>query len=298
MTDPFRPSTWDEFIGQDALKSELAIRIAAAKAQGRPLPHILLHTVAGAGKTSLAHVIASELEEPLICVTCPITLKALTKIILSHNGCLLLDEVHRAGTRGQEDLLPLVLDGKLELPNGRSIEAEWLTIIAATTEPQKLIKPLVDRFDVAPPFDEYTDVHLGLIVQNMAAKVEVPMTAETAAALGKAALGVPRHARRFVMAYRDLLVGASEPPSAEDVLVFCRVADDGLSFHHQRLLQTLFDLGGTAGLRVLGNLLRLNEAVIEDLEQPLVKAGLLEYTERGRSLTRDGFARAKQGRAA
>lgn len=290
--DPLRARTWDEFIGQSSIKERLEVHIRGAVAEKRMLDHVLLAGPPGFGKTSLAGIIAARLNDDFQSVTMPIKLPVFVKLMRTWTGgVLLLDEIHRGTRSQQEDLLSVLLDGELHLPNGRSVQCPWMTIIGATTEPEKVIPPLYDRFPIKPNFEEYSEKEMGQIVQGMALKLDVDLEWDTCLALGRAAGGTPRHASAFVMAARDLAHGP-EPVTAESILRLCEVTDNGLTAQHRRYLEVLQALDGKAGMAVLSAMLRLHPSVIHDIERRLLNMGLIAYGERGRELTDLGY---KQG---
>lgn len=292
--DILRPTSWDEYIGQERLKTELQIRIDSAIHDDRPMDHTLLCAPPGAGKTSLAEMVADRLGEPFEVITMPAG-KHLFRMVSEFAGVLLLDEIHRASVAEQELLLNLLEFGYLQDTSGRRIQANWLTVIGATTERQKLIQPLIDRFPIRPDYDEYTTDEMTRIVLGMAVKADVDIPEDVAEAFGKAATGTPRKAGQFVLGYRDLwnAMKGQREPTVEEVFHLCRTETDGLTGRHMKYLETLNILGGTKGLPVLCALLKESPSELMELETLLVKQGLLTYSERGRELTQAGMARVR-----
>lgn len=290
-TDTLRPTAQADFVGQKKLLGRLNVGVRAARAEDRPLDHVLLCGPAGFGKTTMARIIANELGDPLESATMPLTERALTQIVLRHHGVLLLDEIHRASTRQQEMLLPLLEGGYVVDNRGRKTVNNWLTVVGATTEPQKIIPPLYDRFAIKPRFEPYTTTEMGRIVKGMAKMADVTMSARTCEALGLAAGGTPRNARMLVLAARDLWFTLGRLPRPKEILELTGVEPDGLTDHHRAYLEALDTLGGEAGLKLIATAVRLPEPVCVDLERLLRELGYIKYGDRGRSLTAEGVRR-------
>lgn len=291
MVDELRVADWASFVGQEALKSRLDVHITAAVKQDRTLESILLVGPPGFGKTSLASIIGGRLSVDVTEYTMPLEERIMVQVVTRTSGVLLLDELHRASARQQEQLLPLLEFGYVQDRRGHRYPALDLTVIGATTEPEKVITPLYDRFDIKPDFDDYSDEEMGAIVAGMAIRSGVVMEHEMAEELGRATGGTPRRARQFVLATRDLLASGADA-AAEDVLALCRVDPSGLTQQHKQYLAAIEKLGGVAGLRTLQTVLRLGEPVVRELERLLVKQELVTYTDRGRELTPQGYRKA------
>lgn len=298
-SDAFRPATWDELVGQHATKDQLDVHIQSALKRGKALDHVLLTGTAGSGKTSLAYCIAERMGEPVECLTMPVTLKALLQVVRSFDGVLILDEIHRAG-KLMEDLLPLLEFGYIQSPSGQKYYAEHLTVIGCTTEQQKIIPPLWDRFGIIPDQELYTDDEMADIVIRMARKSDpvVSIEEDDAMMLGRATAGVPRKARKLILSMRDLSEKHGRPATADEALAMCRTDIDGLTVTHMRYLHILDSLGGTAGLKTICSLLELNDSFVTDHERLLLKQGLINRTGQGRELSGLGARKLRASRAA
>lgn len=290
-----RPSHWEEFVGQERLKHELNTRVEAAVIDVRPLDHVFLYGPSGMGKTTLAHILAARLGEQLTVVQMPVQVAYLERVLRRfQNGILFLDEIHALNRAGQEFLLPLIAThpgSYVQNKYGRKTSVGWITVVAATTERDKVIGPLYNRFSIRPEIDPYSDDEMGQIVEQMALKVDLQLDQATALALGKAAGGVPRNARTLVLATRDMTAVNNQPPTVEQVLEFCRVTPDGLASEHLRYLHTIDALGGLAGKGTLESSLQLPTTALRVIERELHVRGYIEYTPRGRELTSVAYER-------
>jgi Holliday junction DNA helicase RuvB len=185
--DQLRPSSFADFVGQNALRRKLDIHIRAAVAEERPLEHFLLVGAPGMGKTSLATVIAAQLGDKFVMAKMPLPDKALERIFRNFaGGVLFLDEIHNAPNRQQEQLMPVLEEGYFPTRSGQKILLPWITVIAATTEAQHVIPALYGRFDQVPAVEEYTPQEMTQIVQQIAERVRLTLSDEAAAALARA----------------------------------------------------------------------------------------------------------------
>lgn len=290
LPDDLRPKTADNYIGQTALKDRLSIHTTSARRRGERLDHVLLVGPPGCGKTTISQIIAAEMRQEFLSFVMPLEPKLLAGIVRNFRGIVLFDEIHRAAPKQQEQLLTVVEDGYLQMPNGSRFSTDGgLTIVAATTEPEKVIAPLYDRFPIKPVYDDYTDEEMTAIVKQKADYLGLPLEHDTAAVFGRAAGGTPRNAAAFVVMARDLMVARGVTPTAQDVLKSMRVTEDGLTEDHVRYLSILEKVGGVAGLKVLSTHLRLPESFLMDLERLLVKQNLIEFTAKGRELRGSGW---------
>lgn len=295
--DTLRPANLSEYIGQRSLIGRLTVHIDAALKEERPLGHVLLVGRPGFGKTALASLIAGLLKEDLEVATMPLSEGALTQIVRRHQGVLFLDEIHRASKKQMEMLLTLLEFGYVQNNRGAKTHNFWLTVIGATTEPQKLLPTVVQRFPIkAPKFADYTQEELEQIVSGMALKADVPLDAETCRVLGQAAGGAPRCARDFVLAAHDMWVdndrAEDRVPSAQEILDFCSVGEDGLNDAHIAYLKALDLLGGQAGLRIISTTVQMHESACMELERLLLQKRYMSYGDRGREITSAGYRRA------
>jgi Holliday junction DNA helicase RuvB len=292
--DILRATSWDEYVGQEKLKTRLSLHIRAANATNATLDHILLDGPPGVGKTTIAQIIADELGTELAVMKMPVKPKVLASFLREwEGGVLFLDEIHEAKTL-QHDLLVLCEEHYLQLDNGRRIYAPDTTIIGATTEPHRLLKPLRDRFPHKPKFEDYSDEDMGLIIAGMAKKVGVKFTKEEREALGRATGGIPRHARTFVLTARDL-TAVGEEPTVDRILDVTETTPDGLTADHVAYMTLMREMGGAeVGLTTLSTILRLPEPTVRDLERLLQKKGLIQFERTGRELTNTGWGAAKR----
>lgn len=291
----FRPTGLDEYVGQDAAKEMLWTYMCAARAEDRPMEHALFTGDPGSGKTALARLVAEALETPHRIIARPLSPDELLQELYElQAGVLILDEIHM-WTRNQKDtLLPLLDYGMLQTRYG-SDEFEWLTVIALTTDPQKVPPALRSRLEIQPFFEAYTDDEMAEIVRSMASKAHLELSDDTCAALGRAAAGGPRQARALVKAARAIYHRDDRTvPNAERILAFRQVADDGLTRLHTEYLRVLHALGGQAGLTMMAARLRLDPREVEICETLLWDREYLRPGPRGRMLTMAGRQRLRR----
>lgn len=280
-----RPTGWDEYIGQDKLKADLQTWIDGVYRNDTMLPHVLLVAPPGVGKTTIAHLIADELGDELDEYLMPLPRNHFKYVLMAaENKIVFADEFHRLGKKEQHDLLIALEDGVWQDGFNR-IELPPFTLIAATTEPQDLIKPMFRRFPIQPHFVDYTDAEMAQVVTLMAQRVNLEPTPEVATALGIASAGSPSQAERLVLAADA--IGSIE--DAQAVLSLANITPEGLTPQHIEYLNTLQRQHHPSGIDLLASCLNLPKPYVMDIERTLIKQGLIERTRTGRQLSPSGF---------
>lgn len=295
------PPSWDDYVGQEKAKLELQIRVQSAIARGVPIPHVLLLAGPGSGKTTLVRLMAAEAEQRLVVMNRPpknndALLDTLTPIL--GGGILFVDECHNWGPTAQGALMQLTEDGQLDTSSG-PVDVSRITLVGATTDPQKLLAPLRTRFACKPRFEAYSDGEMGQIVAGMLERSDVELDDDVVAALGAAAGGNPRAARDLAEAARDLAV-TGMPTTAEAILSFAGIYEDGLSREHVRYLEAISQCKhGVAGLERMATLLDIATGEVRVLERTLAARGLIMYSgSAGRQISPAGRGRLTSAKAA
>jgi Holliday junction DNA helicase RuvB len=304
-----RPETLDDFAGQNELVSGLRTLIEAAKAR-RELPdHALFYGPPGLGKTTLARIVARELDVPIRVVSAPsITQPGDLADILANlgRGVLFLDEIHRLSMKVEEVLYSAMEDSALDLAVGRgkdedahivNIKLDPFTLVGATTRLGDVTAPLRDRFGALFRLDYYDDMQLMQIGTRTANILGLRLEWDAAEWLARRARGTPRIMNRLVRRARDVAETRKGQPGiwVDDASATCRllgIDNLGLDAMDRRLLFALADLynGGPVGLRTLGALISEPATTVEDAIEPhLMRLELLKRTERGRMLAPKGW---------
>lgn len=303
---------WDDYIGQEPLKTLMQVTIASAKTRGKRAPHMLFASgYPGVGKTTLARLVAKAMDVPIIELVPPFGIQTLVDAALKlpDKGILFLDEVHKladSGKRGAEILLKVLEEGVAFLPTGETVVLPDITIIGATTDRDKLPEPVVDRFKRKPYFQAYSEEELARIAIVFAFKHQAQGFVDNrlAAHIALACRGTPRIAEEFIEAALDLGTVLKQPPTPEALLDFLEVEPDGMTRTHIHYVTALYqyyaredqdgELEYIAGEATMMQMLRETKPGIGRIERFLVERGLIDRTPRGRRLTDEGIARAQE----
>jgi len=299
-----RPKKLSEFIGQSKAKEQLAIALEAAKSRGEALDHVLLFGPPGLGKTTLATIIANELEVGFQQTSGPALQIAgdLTAILtnLREKQVPFLDEIHRLQPVLEEKLYTALEDYKLDIMIGQGPAARThvmdlrpFTFVAATTRPGLLSSPLRSRFGILLRLEFYTDDELRFIVQRSAEVLGIACDEDGAAEIAMRCRGTPRIANRLLRRVRDYAQvrgnGVIDRPTATKALEMLEVDSHGFDELDRRLLRTIIEKydGGPVGLNTLAAALAEEEDALEEVYEPfLIQIGFLNRTPRGRVATR------------
>ncbi len=298
-----RPKFFNEYVGQSALKSTLKISIEAAKKREMPLDHILFYGPPGLGKTTLASIIANEMNSNIKITSAP-SLERPRDIIgilmsLKANDVLFIDEIHRLNKISEEILYPAMEDFYLDMTTGKSqtlksmrIPIPKFTLIGATTKAGALSGPLRDRFGIIHRLEFYTEEELTNVIKRTANILEINIDEEGAKAIAKRSRGTPRIANRLIKRVCDYAIvkadGKINEKTANEALDILQIDKFGLDNTDRALLDIIANKynGGPVGIETLATALSEDVKTIEDVYEPyLVQQGFIQRTPRGRKLT-------------
>lgn len=298
-----RPKSFEEYIGQENLKEKMNVFIKAAKKRGEAVDHILLYGPPGLGKTTLAGVIANEMNSNLKITSGPVLEKAgdLAAILtsLEEKDILFIDEIHRLNTSVEEILYPAMEDGELDIiigkgPSARSIRIELpnFTLIGATTRAGLLSSPLRDRFGFSHRMDYYDLDNLKKVIIRSGYILGVEVQEDGAMEVALRSRGTPRIANRFLKRLRDYSQirgnGIITKDLAIEALNMLGVDTLGLDELDREILRSIIEnyKGGPVGVETLALLLGEDKRTLEEVYEPyLVKLGFIKRTNRGRMVT-------------
>ena len=298
-----RPRVLDDYIGQDRVRENLQVSIAAARQRDEALDHVLLYGPPGLGKTTLAYVIGNELGVPVRSTSGPVLERPgdLAAILtnLAAREVLFIDEIHRMAPAIEEILYPALEDYELDIiigqgPSARSVKVplQKFTLIGATTRAGLLTSPLRARFGIVHRLEFYNASDIEEIVRRSARILNVPIDNAAAGEIARRSRGTPRIANRLLRRVRDYAqvraAGAITSEVAYAALKLLEVDEHGFDEVDRKLLRTIIDKfgGGPVGINTIAAAISEEKDAIEDMYEPfLIQAGFLDRTPRGRVAT-------------
>lgn len=299
-----RPLDFDNYIGQSSIKETLKVTIAAAKKRNRPLDHLLFYGPPGLGKTTLAAIIANEMNANIKITSAP-SIERPRDIIgilmqLKEGDVLFIDEIHRLNKIAEEILYPAMEDFALDLTTGKSQSVKTMriplpkfTLIGATTKAGSLSGPLRDRFGIIYRLEFYTTEELTKIIKRTAKILDFKIDDEGAETIAQCSRCTPRIANRLVKRSADWAIvkgnGVITEKIAKEALQALDIDKIGLDVTDRNLLKLMINSfsGGPVGIETLAIALGEDIRTIEDVYEPyLIQKGLITRTPRGRKVTK------------
>jgi holliday junction DNA helicase RuvB len=298
-----RPRTLDEYVGQREVKANLSVLLSAAKGRKEAADHILLYGPPGLGKTTLATIVARELEVNIRYTSGPAVERAgdLAAVLtsLEENDVLFIDEIHRLNRAVEEILYPAMEDYALDVMIGKGPSARSLrlslkpfTVVGATTRAGRISSPLRDRFGATYRLDFYTEDDLVAIVHRSARILDVDIDPAAAKAIARRGRGTPRIVNRLLKRVRDHAQvhgdGRVDERTATEAMRAMEIDDEGLDSTDRKLLAAIIQkfASGPVGVQALAAVLAEEVETIEDVYEPfLLRLGFMDRTPQGRIAT-------------